>query len=100
MIRNFRHISAQKNNLSRYKEMKLKSYRLRLAAILSLLPLLLVTELGTVRSQVSSTTWYKPQQVKRQGKPKRVPRKRRPPVQLAPLLTVQYRVLIRRPDGS
>lgn len=56
-------------------------------------------------AQESSTTWDKPQQVERKEKPKRVYRptkkyKVRPKVELAPLLTVQYRVLIKRPDGS
>lgn len=51
------------------------------------------------------TTWSRPQQVQRQVKPKRVyhPTKKyhtRPKVETAPLLTVQYRVLIKRPDGS
>jgi hypothetical protein len=58
-----------------------------------------------VLGQESSTTWDKPQTVQRKEKPKRVYRptpkaKVRPKVQLAPLLTVQYRVLIKRPDGS
>jgi hypothetical protein len=55
--------------------------------------------------QVSSTTWDKPQPVQRKEKPKRVyrPTRRarvRPKVQRAPLLTVQYRVFIKRPDGT
>lgn len=55
--------------------------------------------------QVSSTTWDKPQHVERKAKPKRSyrPTKRakvRPKVEMSPLLTVQYRVLIRRPDGE
>jgi hypothetical protein len=60
---------------------------------------------GTAFGQESSTTWDKPQEVQRQSKPKRVyhpttKSKVRPKTQLAPLLTVQYRVLIKRPDGS
>lgn len=55
--------------------------------------------------QETATTWDKPQQVQRKEKPKRVYRpttrnKVRPKAQLAPLLTVQYRVLIKRPDGT
>ena len=55
--------------------------------------------------QESSTTWTKPQQVQRKVKAKRVyrPRKKnvtRPRVETAPLLTVQYRIMIKRPDGS
>lgn len=60
---------------------------------------------ATAFGQESSTTWDKPQQVQRQAKPKRVYRpttknKVRPKTQFAPLLTVQYRVLIKRPDGT
>jgi hypothetical protein len=60
---------------------------------------------GTVAGQVNSTTWDKPQEVVRQAKPKHVYKptpkaKVRPKTQLAPLLTVQYRVLIKRPDGT
>ncbi len=56
-------------------------------------------------AQENSTTWDKPQQIQRQAKPKHVyrPRKKvatRPKTELSPLLTVQYRVLIKRPDGS
>lgn len=57
-------------------------------------------------AQETSTTWDKPQQVARKAKPKRVYRPRvrtarvRPKVEVAPLLTVQYRVLKLRPDGS
>lgn len=54
--------------------------------------------------QESATTWSKPQTVERQAKPKRVFKNRRlrsrPKQQLAPLLTVQYRVMIKRKDGS
>jgi len=75
------------------------------AVLLSLLVLPFITDARSVFGQVSATTWDKPQEVKRQAKPKRVyrPRKRyrvRPATELSPLLTVQYRVLIRRPDGS
>ena len=86
--------------------MKLKLSRFhRIAGFLSLLLLLLVIDLGTVAGQEGAIIWDKPQEVKRQVKPKRVYRPRRkyrvrPPVELSPLLTVQYRVLIRRPDGS
>jgi len=60
---------------------------------------------GAVLGQEEKTTWDKPQQVQRQEKPKRVyhptaKAKVRPKVQLSPLLTVQYRVLIKRSDGS
>ena len=55
--------------------------------------------------QESSTTWDKPQQVVRKEKPRRVyhPTKKykvRPKRELAPLLTVQYRVLMKKPDGT
>ena len=75
------------------------------AAFLSLLLLPVLTDLHSVLGQVGAATWDKPQEVKRQVKPKRVyrPRRRyrtRPPVELSPLLTVQYRVLIRRPNGA
>lgn len=58
-----------------------------------------------VNAQESSTTWDKPQQVVRKSKPKRVYRPRRtarvrPKVEVAPLLTVQYRVLKLKPDDS
>jgi hypothetical protein len=77
----------------------------RVATLLSLLLLLVVTGSAPALAQESSTTWDKPQQVQRQVKPKRVyrPHKKyrvRPKVELAPLLTVQYRVLIKRPDGT
>ena len=66
---------------------------------------LLIFLSGTAAGQVNSTTWDKPQQVERQAKPRHVYRptpkaKVRPKTQLAPLLTVQYRVLIKRPDGT
>lgn len=55
--------------------------------------------------QESATTWSKPQQVQRQVKAKRVYRPRktyrtRPKVETAPLLTVQYRIMVKRPDGT
>lgn len=66
---------------------------------------LLMLWFGTAFGQVNSTTWDKPQEVARQAKPKHVYRptpkaKVRPKTQLAPLLTVQYRVLVKRPDGT
>ena len=56
-------------------------------------------------AQVSATTWDKTEQVQRKAKPKRVAKVVRKPVvrpkvQRAPLLTVQYRVIIKRPDGT
>ncbi len=66
----------------------------------------LVATFGVVAyGQDQAATWDKPQPVQRKEKPKRVyhptPKaKVRPKVQLAPLLTVQYRVLIKRADGS
>lgn len=86
--------------------MKLKNPRFRSTAVLlSLFLLLFMTGLGSAFGQVSSTTWNQPQQVQRQVKPKRVYRphrkyRMRPKVETAPLLTVQYRVLIKRTDGS
>lgn len=86
--------------------MKSKFCRTHLvAASLSVLLIPVLTDLRSVLGQESATTWDKPQQVKRQVKPKRVYRPRpkyrvRPAVQLSPLLTVQYRVLIRRPNGT
>ena len=77
----------------------------RTAALSVLLLMMAALNAVSVFGQESSTTWDKPQQVVRQAKPKRVYRptpkvKVRPKVQMAPLLTVQYRVLIKRPDGS
>jgi hypothetical protein len=86
--------------------MKLGSSRFRSSAVFLSLTLWLVTPgFTTARAQESSTTWDKPAQVKRQVKPKRVYRphrkyRTRPAVETAPLLTVQYRVLIKRADGS
>lgn len=86
----------------------MKSRNTKVHRIGILLGLLLPFAIGTLEpvvAQESSTTWDKPQQVQRQAKAKRVyrPRRRyrvRPKVELAPLLTVQYRVLIKRPDGT
>jgi hypothetical protein len=85
------------------KEVKVSDYRT--AALLTLLLVIAALNAASVFGQESSTTWDKPQQVERKAKPKRVYRptpkvKARPKVQLAPLLTVQYRVVIKRPDGS
>jgi hypothetical protein len=85
------------------KEVKVIAYRT--ACLFSLLLVIVAVDAVSALGQVDSTTWDKPQQVERKAKPKRVyhptPKvKARPPVQLAPLLTVQYRVLIKRPDGS
>ncbi|HEY0004954.1 MAG TPA: DUF4384 domain-containing protein [Pyrinomonadaceae bacterium] len=56
-------------------------------------------------AQESSTTWDKPQQVERKAKPRRQYRPRpkvavRPKVERAPLLTVQYRLLKLRENGT
>jgi hypothetical protein len=80
--------------------MKLKTLAL-FAFSLSLCVLNFTPALG----QESATTWSKTQQVQRQVKAKRVYRPRRatrarPKIETAPLLTVQYRVMIKRPDGS
>jgi hypothetical protein len=77
----------------------------RTGMLLGSLLLLATPDLFPALAQESSTTWDKPQQVQRQAKAKRVykTRKRirvRPKVELAPLLTVQYRVLIKRPNGT
>jgi Domain of unknown function (DUF4384) len=66
---------------------------------------LLVLNFAPALGQETATTWSKPQQVQRQVKAKRVyrPHRRypkRPKIETAPLLTVQYRVIIKRPDGS
>jgi Domain of unknown function (DUF4384) len=79
----------------KFKTLALSAFSLSLCALTS------VPTLG----QESATTWSKPQQVQRQVKAKRVYRPRRkyvtrPKVEIAPLLTVQYRVMIKRPDGS
>ncbi len=76
--------------------------------VTSLLSLLLAPGMigvASVRAQESSTTWDKPQQVQRQAKPKRVYHSRkktsvRPKTELAPLLTLQYRVIIKKADGT
>ncbi|HXD33102.1 MAG TPA: DUF4384 domain-containing protein [Pyrinomonadaceae bacterium] len=86
--------------------MKSRSRRFRSTAVFLSLPLWLVMPGFTAASaQESSTTWDKPQQVQRQAKPKRVyrPRRRsgpRPKFQAVPFLTVQYRVVIKRPNGA
>src|SRR5215216_946261 len=69
-------------------------------ALLSLLLTPVITDINSVLGQDPATTWDKPQEVKRQVKLRRRPRNKRPPVQRSPLLTVQYRVLIRRADGT
>ena len=81
---------------------KINRYHL-IALIVGLLGIMMFSSVAV--GQESSTTWDKPQQVKRQEKPKRVyhatkKSKVRPKVQMSPLLTVQYRVLIKRPDGT
>src|SRR6266404_5913882 len=73
--------------------------------LLSLFSLFVMMDAAPGRAQENSTTWDKPQTIQRKAKPKHVykPRKRtavRPKTELSPLLTVQYRVLIKRPDGS
>jgi len=82
-------------NITSYRSLTMFGFTLTLLILLG----------GTVVGQVNSTTWDKPQEVVRQAKPKHVYKptqkaKVRPKTQLAPLLTVQYRVLIKRPDGS
>jgi hypothetical protein len=77
----------------------------RITALLHLLFVFGVIGAAPTLAQEASTTWDKPQQIQRQAKPKHVyhPRKRatvRPKTEMAPLLTVQYRVLIKRPDGT
>jgi hypothetical protein len=81
----------------------LNGYRLALGLVIA--SLFVTFSASAAFGQVSSTTWDKPQQVQRKEKPRRVYRpkrraKARPKVERAPLLTVQYRVLIKRPDGS
>jgi len=106
MIQNFKIAFTFKNNSREYKAMSTKSFTAYRSLIMLVFTLtLLIFLCGTVAGQVNSTTWDKPQEVVRQAKPKRVYRpttkaKVRPKTQLAPLLTVQYRVLIKRPDGS
>lgn len=75
-----------------------------IAALLGLFSLLVINNAPT-NAQESSTTWDKPQQIQRQAKPKHVYKPKpkhttRPKTELSPLLTVQYRVQIKRPDGS
>lgn len=83
--------------------------RLSLSAIALLSVLLfslVIASRPAVLGQESATTWDKPQQVQRQEKPRHVYRPRprapraRPKVESAPLLTVQYRVLKLKDDGS
>ena len=83
----------------------IKKYAYRIAILTVSAFAFLVVSAAAAFGQENATTWDKPQQVQRQEKPKRVYRpttkaKVRPKVQLAPLLTVQYRVLIKRPDGT
>jgi hypothetical protein len=54
----------------------------------------------SVFSQESSLVWDKPDTVKRVAKTNRVVTHRRPKVEQAPLLTLQWRVLKRMDDGS
>jgi Domain of unknown function (DUF4384) len=77
----------------------------RFPVILVMAFALITISASATSGQVSSTTWDKPQQVERKEKPKRVYRptrkaRVRPKVEMSPLLTVQYRVLIKRPDGT
>lgn len=86
--------------------MKLQAFSFhRLGAVVSLLLLLFTTDVGSAFGQVGAATWDKPQDVVRKEKPKRTYRprpryKKRPQREPSPLLTVQYRVLIRRPNGT
>lgn len=87
--------------------MKYRKIKGRLIAILfSLLLAQGVAVNHQVAAQESSTTWDRPQAVERKAKPKHVYRPRvktvraRPKVERAPLLTVQYRVLKLKEDGS
>ena len=73
--------------------------------LLSLFSLFVMMDAAPGCAQENSTTWDKPQTIQRKAKPKHVykPRKRtavRPKTETSPLLTVQYRVIIKRPDGS
>ena len=76
----------------------------RLVAFLGyLLPALGLT--AAAAAQDSSLTWDRPQKVERKAKPRRRYRPRarvrtRPKVETAPLLTVQYRLIKIRPDGT
>ena len=53
-----------------------------------------------VGAQDSSIVWDKPVEVKRVVKPKRETTRRRPKIERTPLLTIQWRVLKRNPDGT
>ncbi len=73
--------------------------------LLSLFSLFIMMGAAPGRAQENSTTWDKPAKIERKAKPKHVYKPRakhtvRPKTELSPLLTVQYRVLIKRPDGS
>ncbi|HKR11901.1 MAG TPA: DUF4384 domain-containing protein [Pyrinomonadaceae bacterium] len=78
--------------------------KFKISALFACSLFLLASNFNLTAGQESATTWSRPQQVQRQVKPKRVFRSKRyrtrPKVQTAPLLTVQYRVMIKRPDGS
>jgi Domain of unknown function (DUF4384) len=85
--------------------MRFQSVNLHRTAWLGVFILLVLMALVPALAQVGKTTWDKPEQVQRQAKAKRVYRphkkyKVRPKVEPAPLLTVQYRVFIRTPDGK
>jgi hypothetical protein len=87
--------------------MKYRTFNIRLIAALSVILLAqVIAGNHAAMAQESSTTWDKPQAVERKAKPKHVYRPRvktvrvRPKVESAPLLTVQYRVLKLKPDGS
>src|SRR2546428_8242438 len=73
--------------------------------LLSLLSIFVMMDAAPGRAQENSTTWDKPAQIQRKAKPKHVYKPRpkhtvRPKTELSPLLTVQYRVILKRPDGS
>jgi hypothetical protein len=77
----------------------------RIGSLFGLLLLILTAGAGSAVAQVGAATWDKPEGVVRQAKTKRVYRPRktyrvRPKVERSPLLTVQYRVLIKRADGT
>src|SRR2546422_11779229 len=73
--------------------------------LLSLLSIFIMIGAAPGRAQENSTTWDKPAQIHRKAKPKHVYKPRpkhtvRPKTELSPLLTVQHRGIIKRPDGS
>lgn len=77
----------------------------RFASVVFLSLCLFVTFTFVALGQEGATTWDKPQPVQRKEKPRRVYRptkksKVRPKSEMSPLLTVQYRVLIKKPDGT